>query len=401
MNTARRFSKIRIGLMRSPTFSRLGPLMMLGSTKLVDDMPTACTNGRDELYGIAFVESLKDTEVAYVIIHENMHKAGRHLTIYDKLRAIDPKLTNQACDYWNNSRIKLADPQEKYVAMPKDADGKNIGLFDAKYNTWTVFQIFKDLQANPPPEGGEGGPGEPGEGGGGLDEHDWDGAGELSKQEVEALEEDIKQAIRQGEIAAQKAGHGAGGADLGLGELLKPRVNWRQQLRQFLNTTCRKRQSSTWAKPNRRFLHMGIIMPSLSGKSMREAVIAEDVSGSMYFEDRFTKAMSEVQELVGNLGIEKVHLLYWDGCVEKHEIYNATTGKTAMEHTQPRGGGGTDPSCIPAYLKEKKIKPDCVVVVTDGEINNWGTWSVPVLWAVVNRHAITAPVGKTINIGED
>jgi hypothetical protein len=51
-------------------------------------------------------------------------------------------------------------------------------------------------------------------------------------------------------------------------------------------------------------------------------------------------------------------------------------------------------------LKEKQIKPDAIVMLTDGEIHNWGNWESPILWVISNDTKITAPVGKTINLEE-
>jgi hypothetical protein len=41
------------------------------------------------------------------------------------------------------------------------------------------------------------------------------------------------------------------------------------------------------------------------------------------------------------------------------------------------------------------------VVFTDGEVPSWGTWEVPVLWLIANKQAITAGVGKTINVDDE
>jgi hypothetical protein len=109
--------------------------------------------------------------------------------------------------------------------------------------------------------------------------------------------------------------------------------------------------------------------------------------------------MSEVEGLARQLSVDKLHLIYWDGWVARHEEYTATTIGNWKQSTSPSGGGGTDPSCVPAYLKEKGIKPDAVVVLTDGEVLGWGVWSCPVLWCIKSGvKRITAPVGKTIHV---
>jgi hypothetical protein len=66
-----------------------------------------------------------------------------------------------------------------------------------------VLQIIKDLKEQEDQEQGDG---QGGQGGEGFDDHDWEGASEMSEAEVKKLENDIKQAIRQGQMAAKKMG---------------------------------------------------------------------------------------------------------------------------------------------------------------------------------------------------
>jgi hypothetical protein len=40
-------------------------------------------------------------------------------------------------------------------------------------------------------------------------------------------------------------------------------------------------------------------------------------------------------------------------------------------------------------------------MLTDGDVPNWGEWECPVLWVIANEAVIIAPVGKTINLGEE
>ena len=389
----RRFKAIKIGLMRSKPFAELSGIMMMGKVTLEEGFPTACTDGRNETYGVEFLTGLEDNKhVGFVIIHENMHKAGRHPTTYRPLYLLNARLANMACDYEINGKILKADPNGEFVTMPRDAEGNMIGLYDPKYDGWTVPKIFKDLQQQQE-EGNE-------PSGGNFDEHDWDSAKELSKEEAQQLEQDIKQALRQGQMAAKKAGVGGANSPLGLNELLQSKVRWEDEMAEFFRSSCAAKEVSTWRRPNRRFLHMGIVMPTLEGKSIREAVFALDASGSMFFENAMGRVVGEVKKIALTLNIDKVHVLYWDGVVGAHEEYDAQAFRNFEHETKPIGGGGTDPACVPEYLKEKGIEPEFVLMLTDGEVNNWGVWNVPVLWAIANKDKITAPVGKTINIQE-
>ena len=56
----RKLKKVKISLMREPMFAQWQGAMMIGTTSIVDDLPTAATNGRDEMYGRAFVEQLNE-----------------------------------------------------------------------------------------------------------------------------------------------------------------------------------------------------------------------------------------------------------------------------------------------------------------------------------------------------
>jgi len=409
MENQRRFKAVKIGLMRSKEFGLLRGVMMLGTTKLGDEVPTACTNGRDEWYNPDFLFDWKepDKSAGFIIVHENLHKTGRHMLVYKALFKLNPQVTNMATDYWINDRIISADPHERLVAMPRDKEGKIVGLYDRKYHGWTVKRIFYDLleqekDKQEAPGNGDSDSDSSGEssvrGNTGFDEHDWEGANAIPTEEQQKLDTDIKQAIRQGIHASKKVGAGGLQDTLGLGELVQPKVDWRQKLRIFMNSTCRKMERSTWRRPNRRFLHQDVIMPSLEGSSIKEIVLARDTSGSMHCQDRLTTVTSEMASIGKMLNIDKIHLIDWDGEVESHEVYTSDGLTTAPELKRTTGGGGTDPTCVSDYLDSNNMKPDCVVMLTDGYINRWGNWKVPVLWAITNDEKITAPIGQTIQI---
>tara|TARA_R110001606_G_scaffold373498_1_gene530887 strand:- start:180 stop:1367 length:1188 start_codon:yes stop_codon:yes gene_type:complete len=395
METQRRFKAVKIGLMRSEQFVELSPIMMLGKTTFSEDIPTACTDGRNEIYGLAFIESLDDKELGFLICHENMHKAARHLTIYNKLHAIDAQLTNIACDYWINGKLIKADPHSNLIAMPRK-NGENIGCHDIRFDGMTVKSIFYILKQEQEDGSGSGsGSGEE------MDEHDWDSAAQLSSEEQQKLEGDIKQAIMQGKEAAKRMGVGSGNTTLGLQDLIKVKVSWVDQLWEYARATCKNKEISTWRRPNRRFLHEGIYMPTLEGQSLREVVFAPDASGSMTYKNRLTRVVSVVKEIVRALNIDKVHVIYWDGEVGAHETYTTSQFSNFEVNTKPIGGGGTTPSCVPKYLKEHNINPELTLMLTDGEVADWGEWKCPVLWGIINSTKITAPMGKTVYIDEE
>ena len=389
----RRLKKVKIALMRNPKFALWSGIMMVGKTSVVDDFPSAATNGRDEWYGRDFIKQLDDKELGFVVLHENLHKAFRHLFIWRKLDEIDRSLTNMACDYVINLMIVEMDPVEQFVAMPKK-DGKPYGLIDTRFKNMNTKQVF-DILRQEQEEGGSGG-------GGGFDEHDWDGAKELTDEQKKVLEREIDQAIRQGQIANQKLnGKGAGGRNRELGDLLEPQVDWREVLREFVKSVCNAKDTSSWRKVNRRFIGQDIYLPTLIGEKVGRIAIGIDTSGSIGGKE-LTNFLSEVQAIAKDVNPSKLDLIYWDSAVAGHEEYDDCTVSNIVSSTQPKGGGGTDPTAMMTYLKEKGIKPEVIIMLTDGCIGDWGNeWDAPILWTICNGYSdVFAPVGKTIHIKE-
>ena len=398
----RKLQKAKISLMRNKNFALLQGVMMIGRTKVADNVPTACTNGRDEIYGREFVKSLRDAELCFVIAHEAGHKMYRHLTTWKKLHDEDARLANVACDYVINLMLKELDPSETVISMPMYRDGphkgKPMGMYDKRFKNMNSKQVFDILKQEKETdkifgEGGEGGDG-------GIDDHDWDGAKEMTEEEKRELARDIDQAIRQGLMAHNKqVGEGAGGLDRELQELLEPKVNWREVLRDYVKSMCHSKDASSWRRVNRRFLSTGVYMPSMVGEKVGHLVVAIDTSGSIGQEE-LSEFLSEVKGIAEEVSPETVDLIYWDSEVAAHETYTESEVPNIVSSTKPRGGGGTSPHCVSDYLKEKAIEPQCIVILSDGYVgNDWGNdWTAPVMWAIVGRNDVVAPNGKTIHI---
>jgi predicted metal-dependent peptidase len=388
----RKLQRVKVNLLRNPKVALLSGVLMVGKTYVDSSVPTAVTNGRDERYGTDFIKQLKEKELAFVVMHEAMHKMYRHLTTWRKLYDEDARLANCACDYVINLQLKDLDPHESFMSMPRDKDGKLMGLLDERFRGMNAKQVFDLLKEED--EGGEGGDG--------FDEHDWESAGDLPEETKRELERELDQAIRQGIIANQKI-NGAGSGDLAreLGELIKPKVDWREQLREYIKSICAGKDVSTWRRPNRRFIGSDVFMPTLVSEKVGHIVLAIDTSGSIGGPE-LDAFLSEVSGIAESVSPEVVDLLYWDTRVAGHETYDGSSVSNIVTSTKPCGGGGTSPSCITNYMKEKRIEPECTVVLTDGYVgSDWGgDWPSPVLWCIVGGNGAVAPNGKTIHVND-
>ena len=386
LTAEQRIEKCHIDLMKHPDFVAYSGILMIGECKVKNDIPTACTNGRDVYYGRKFVESLNDSDLRGVILHEAKHKMYRHMATWKHLNKINPQKANMACDYVIN--LELVDEgnrTDKFVSLPKG------GLYDEKFKGLDSGQVFNLLPD--PPEGGGGGNGG---GAGTFDEHDWEGAESMTPDEIKDLASEIDQAIRQGAILAGKVN---GRIDRSFTDLMSAKVDWKEALREFVSSVCKGKDDSTWAKPSRRWLQHDVYMPSTISDTMGRVVVAIDTSGSIggSILNRF---ISEVASIMENVNPELVDLIYWDNEVASHEVYGLNEADKMKQSTKPKGGGGTTPSCITKYLKDKTIVPECAIVLTDGCVgNDWGgNWTSPVLWCIVDNKNALASVGQTIHI---
>ena len=382
LTAEQRLQKAVMAIMAHDKYVGLSSVLMIGDRTVDDTVPTACTNGRDETYGRAFVDGLNDAELRFLILHECYHKMYQHLTTWKHLYDKHPQVANAACDYVINIQLVDGDNGEGFIKMPK------VGLLDAEYRNMDSAQVFHKIYDSLPE-------GDDGSGiGDGMDEHDWDGAEQLSEEEKGDLEREVEEAIRQGVLVAGKLGSG-GARDLE--ELLKPQIDWRDVLREFISTTCAGKDFSTWSRPNRRFVSTGVYMPSGISEKVGELVIAIDTSASIG-QRELTTFLSEIKSVCDNVRPERIRLLYWDTRVCADETYDHAETDTLVQSTKPAGGGGTDVSCVSEYMTEHKIDPQAVIVFTDGYVYDWGTWTCPILWAIYDFERAKPDCGKVVHI---
>jgi len=416
MPAERRLELVHVSLMRDKRFAFFAGLFMVGVTSITEEMITAKTNGRDAFYGRTFVDMLTDKELAFLVLHENMHKCYRHLTTWRALYEVDRSIANQACDYVINIQLRDMDTGETMIAMPRDKQTrKNIGLIDERFRGMDTKQVFDILMQEKEKGGGGGEEGdEPGGGGGedgeqtdsgsdssGLDEHDWQGAKEMTAETIKELTQEIESALRQGGIYAGKVG---GDMLRSVQEMLEPKVDWREVLRRFVRTSLKDRDSPSWRKAHKNYLWQDIILPSIVGKRMKHLVIAMDTSGSIQGE-MLSLFMGELNKVVTTTNPDRVDVLYWDTEVAGHETHRGDA-KSVVSKTSPKGGGGTDPDCVPAFMLDKKLeKADALVVLTDGYMTSdprkWAGLGLPILWCIIGSDSFKIPRGQVVCVTKD
>lgn len=380
MTPMQRIERAHVSLIRDNEFMWLSGIIVMGNNTVTTEPGiTARTDGANVEYGESFIADLTDAELMGLVLHEKLHCAFKHLTTWRTLYDNNHQLANMACDFVINLMIKDRADVDGFVRLPAG------GCVDEQYrgmDTGQVFKLLKQQYPNGAPDSG-------------FDQHDWDAASDLTAEEVEGLAKTIDQALRQGNILASKAG---ANVDRNVLEMLQPKVDWRDALREFVSNSKPGDEYTTYRRINRRFQSQDLMLPTSYSDSMYRVVLAVDTSGSID-NNAIAEFLAEAQSVCESVKPELVDLLYWGHDVAAHEQYEASAVGTLRESTKPKGGGGTAPSCVTTYLQDQNIRPDCIVMLTDGEVfGDWGgSWSAPVLWCISNTR-INAPHGVTVHM---
>lgn len=380
-----RLERAHVSLIRDPEYMMLAGIIMYGKTEVVDDPAlTAATDGVNTKYSEQFIATLSDQELMGLVLHEKMHCAYKHTFIWRWMYKEDPMLANMACDYVINLPINDRYVKDKFVKLP---DG---GCVDEQYRGMDAGEVYRKLKQQYPnglPQSMQGQ---------GFDQHDWDSTEDMSPDEVDELTKTIDQALRQGGILASKAGVNV---DRALLDMLEPKVDWREALREFITNSKVGDDYSSYRRINRRFQSQDLMLPTTFSDRIFRIAVGVDTSGSIGNRE-LAAFLSEAQSIFDSVKPELVDLIYWGHNVAAHETYDEAALSTLRESTKPKGGGGTDPECMSKYLNEHGIKPDCIVMLTDGEVfGSWGSdWPAPILWCIADNKHITAANGVTVHM---
>lgn len=390
MKAIDRLKKAKVDIIKHKEFCRFGGVLGVHVIDNSINPPTAHTNGTTVTFHEGFVDSLSDPELRLLVLHEATHNAFRHFHVWRKLWDENHRLANIAADHFVNLSLMDMDNDSGFLKMPE------VGIQpEPKYRGWDVKRIFDDLKQQPQPDGRNGQGQGQGEGDGdSMDGHGWEEAHAMSPEEVARQAKEIDKALRQGEMIAKKLGSGKGNRKGVFGDLLNAKIDWRQALREFVQTTCQGRDESTWRKPNRRYLSSDTYMPSMYSEKMGDLVIGMDTSGSCFGTEEMTRFVSEIKSIVEAVAPERVRVVYWDSDVQGEQVFE--DGQFEVSNVRPQGGGGTDGAVLFDYLRQQQIRPQAIVQFTDGYVGDWGTTDVPTLWAVTTDQV--APFGTTIHV---
>lgn len=346
--------------------------------------PSMRTDGRALEFNPDWIESLPSAQLRAVVAHEVMHLAMGH---HARGRGLDHKLWNQACDFAVNAELAKCG-----FELPKDA------LLDPRYDGLTEESIYKRLaedqpapDGTPKPQGGTGdqpGQGQPGFGGqdfGGCGEVLQAGADEASAADALAeWRENAAEAIR----AASSAGQMPGNVKRVVNLAAAPKADFADRLRRFMND--RVKVTSTWARPDRRFLAAGLYLPGRRPVGMGRLVIGVDTSSSIT-QPLLDRIGATVSEIAIDCEPAETVVIYCDSSVKHVDVYQPGEVIKLTAH----GGGGTRFAPVFEHVSREELNPVAMIYLTDLEGPMPEEPAYPVLWGVFGQHG-PAPWGETV-----
>ncbi len=390
LDTGQLISKAKVALMNDDNWRWMAGIIMMGTVTVVpedDELETAGTDGLNEKYNPKFIESLTLPQIKFIVLHENFHKMFRHLYVWQNLWKQNPMLANIACDAVINNQYLMGKPGLEFVKggvdMPEYSDK----------DKWNVKAVYDDLMSKasdgkPPPQQGN-------------DEHEWGKAGELTEDEAKEIEKQVDSALRQ----AALAGNIGANMPRGVTEMLVPSIDWKTQLAEFVKSSCSGLDKQTWRRPHKTYVAYDLYIPAPYSEAMDRILIAGDTSGSIS-DSMLSVFLGHAQCLVNEVNPKGVDIAWWGSTVVGVDSFERGAMDTLANAVNPRGGGGTTPSCITDWMRDESKTKEyaCAIVITDGEfyssdVGDWG--DIPVLWLVVNNRPVSnIPVGVTIQVSE-
>jgi predicted metal-dependent peptidase len=343
----------RVGLLlRHPFFGNMATRLKI--EEATEWCMTAATDGRHLYFNREFFEKLSVKEVEFVVAHEILHNVFEHML---RVEGRDRAIWNAAADYSVNGQLV----RDRIGDSPK-----GIKIFhDTKHygkSTEQVYdEIYEDMDEQSLQALGQL-----------LDEHiDWekdgkDGRPQYSKEDLKKIRDEVKEAMI---AAAQAAGAGNTPAEIQrmIRELTEPKMNWREILRQQIQSTIKNDYS--FMRPNRKGWHMSAILPGSQFQETIDICVAIDMSGSIG-DDQAKDFISEVKGIMEEYQDYKIKLWCFDTKVYNEKDFDGY-GEDIMEY-EVMGGGGTEFDCNWDYMKEHDINPKKFIMFTDGY--PWGSW---------------------------
>lgn len=324
--------------------------------ELIEDKtcPTAWTDGNVIGFNPDFILTLSDTDRIFLFKHEVWHPIlDHHLRRGDR----NPIIWNIAGDRVIHQHFRHQENMELIKGAQYDPSDKGL-------NTEMVYEkVYKEVQQQG--QNGQGKGNGPGISIGEVRDLKGSGSDDKPTSSEKAMAEG--KWVEALERAVKEAEQGRGNIPNFARELLeakkKPKINWKEVLRRFVQENMDNSDYS-WMKPNKKYMASDMYLPSLaiSKDEIDNIIMAVDTSGSMR-KDQLDQVVDELSLILEEYKT-KVTVFLID--TQVHKVLEFTNDDLPIK-IEAIGRGGTD--FRPAFekIKELELEPTCFLYYTDGD----------------------------------
>jgi len=310
-------------------------------------------NSLEIFFNEAFVKQLTDEELSNVFLHEIMHYLNDHHTRYmnNNLKDLLPfYIHNIAMDLEINEFIddlpEGAYKAENFNLSERRSYEEYLQLLKMPMNGPNIDDNDNENQTIPKMPMND------------LNIDDYDVTQIAANQDMlEKLKEECEE--------LKNTGNSSESGDKNR-KINKRKYHWKQVFQSVLSTKLTEIVAGfkyrTFEKANRRYVHTpDIILPVYIDRKIKiSLVIIMDVSGSMY---EITEKMYGIMKGMINIQDMEIDITILE---TDAAVLNVIRGfDLNRESIDSKYGGGTDMGEGLRYIKEKKINPDLIVVMTD------------------------------------
>lgn len=340
--------------------------------EIVEDetVPTACTNGRYIRYNPNFFASMPKAQYCYVLMHEVMHALLCHPT---RVGDRNPRLWNVAGDFVVNHMLNTLTRSFKQGGVEIEQPSSALVLPSYVMNRHSVETLYNELlEQNKDNKNG-------------IARYTYKTYGTNTKTMIMKLPEDmvitaglseadkkeIEAAIKNllMESGGKHAGTGTG--DVWIPEELLVRkdskkIPWKVLLQDYLEDG--EYGEYSYFTPERKYIHMDLILP---GPGERNSELGEiwafiDDSGSIT-PDQMGEFLTQLYRILKEFS-GTMHVAFWNTQVDA--VYRNIQSYKEIDNIKPKGSGGTDVNCVFEFMKKENIKPEIMLILTDGYYGN-------------------------------
>ncbi|MCR5836355.1 MAG: VWA-like domain-containing protein [Lachnospiraceae bacterium] len=354
MNVEEKFSKFKVNMLRNNPF--YGDIIM--KVKFVErgDIGTAATDGKYIYYNNDYMNSLSEGQFNFVVLHEVLHLLLGHCKRHGER---DTSLWNTACDIVVNNMILKLIPQLQDYNMPMEKPPKGVFrpneqeksaddfyyqffnrymvvdnevIFDEEYQGVKSIEVPDDVIES-----------------------------DFSEEEETEIEVWRKQVIKES-LKRNKDRNDSVYIPREMLRLVESKtIAWDKLLIEYLSEV--DSDETSYSTPERKYLYREIIAPGYGHEEKLERVwLFIDSSGSIN-EQTMNEFYTQAYRICRNNKCE-LNIAYWDTKVTT--VYRNIRNYKEMYKLTPKHIGGTDINCVYDWIKENRIKPVAMIVLTDG-----------------------------------